>query len=148
MAGYALEAFGTGPFISAERTDVPIMGRADSASEASPSCQHSRVATDGERTDLTALRWIYWLFAALWIVLASAAMVLAVFSLRRGTAGMRPAADAALSLGMFGLAVAWLVLGFRRGKVSHGAPPGWYPDPARTVAWRWWDGSRWSDLTA
>lgn len=27
-------------------------------------------------------------------------------------------------------------------------PAGWYPDPEQAWTWRWWDGSRWSDLRA
>ncbi len=26
-----------------------------------------------------------------------------------------------------------------------GPPPGWYPDPSGEKAWRWWDGSRWTE---
>lgn len=28
-----------------------------------------------------------------------------------------------------------------------GAPPGWYPDPWRHAAWRWWDGNAWTAYT-
>jgi hypothetical protein len=29
------------------------------------------------------------------------------------------------------------------------APPAnWYPDPADSAAWRWWDGSNWTEHTA
>src|SRR5687768_7709639 len=26
--------------------------------------------------------------------------------------------------------------------------PGWYPDPAHDSAWRWWDGTAWTQQTA
>ncbi len=29
------------------------------------------------------------------------------------------------------------------GPLGTGPPPGWYPDPAGTSGWRWWDGVRW-----
>jgi len=28
------------------------------------------------------------------------------------------------------------------------APPGWRPDPWGQYRWRWWDGARWTDMTA
>lgn len=30
---------------------------------------------------------------------------------------------------------------------AHTAAPGWYPDPAGTSPWRWWDGRQWSQET-
>jgi len=51
----------------------------------------------------------------------------------------------------FGLAVPPLV---RRAwhevahATAHGAPAGWYPDPADPSAWRWWDGGTWSHHTS
>ena len=26
-------------------------------------------------------------------------------------------------------------------------PAGWYPDPAGSPAWRWWDGQQWGPLS-
>lgn len=50
----------------------------------------------------------------------------------------------------FGLAVPPLV---RRAwhdatRTTHGAPPGWYADPADPRGWRWWDGRTWSHQTS
>lgn len=36
--------------------------------------------------------------------------------------------------------------GFGDDEVMHA--PGWYPDPSGTGLSRWWDGSRWSELTS
>lgn len=33
-------------------------------------------------------------------------------------------------------------------QATHGAPAGWYPDPADHSGWRWWDGRVWSHQTS
>jgi len=47
--------------------------------------------------------------------------------------------------------ISWLVERAGRRRVPPGPwlpPPGWHPDPWRLAAWRWWDGGRWTELTA
>ena len=29
---------------------------------------------------------------------------------------------------------------------NHGPEAGWYPDPLDDTAWRWWDGTRWTEI--